>query len=486
MTHARLVFPAIRWSVGSGFAAEEPAIAQALDLGVGGFIIFGGPADAVAALTADLERRAGRPLLFGSDLERGAGQQFDGLTQLPPPGALAALGDLDAIRQAAAITAAEARSVGVDWVFAPVADLDVLPDNPIVQSRAFGADPGAVSAAVAAWIESAQAGGALACVKHYPGHGRTHTDSHAGVPVVDAPQAVLEDNDLRPFAAAFAAGVASVMTAHVAYPALDPSGRPATFSAPILSALRTRHGFGGLIVTDALIMEGARGERGPGRAAVDALSAGADLLLYPPDTPAVVASLDEAIGSGELDRARVQEALGRYDAALSRVVATRTSGRRPANADEPRNHELAAHAIADRVVAAGAPDAPLQLSAPLTLELVDDDQGGPYPPGPNGVLADTLGALGVTVGRSGATAGGSGSRIVAVFAEPRAWKGRAGLSDAAHRRIAELAADAALIVLFAHPRVAAELSVRIPILVAWHRLPLMQAAAARWIASHRA
>ena len=479
MTHARLVFPVIRWSAESGFGAEQPAIARALELGVGGFIIFGGTAEAVAALTSDLERRAGRPLLFGSDLERGAGQQFEGLTQLPPPAALAALGDLDAIRQAAAITAAEARSVGIDWLFAPVADLDVLPDNPIVQTRAFGADPGAVASAVSAWIESAQAGGALACVKHYPGHGRTHTDSHAGVPVVDAPRAVLEENDLRPFAAAIAAGVASVMTAHVAFPALDPSGRPATFSPQIIGELRARHGFGGPVVTDALIMEGALGERSPGRAAVEALGAGADFLLYPPDTPAVVAALGEAIESGHLDESRVREALARYETALSRVVATRSSRARPASADEPRDHAAAAAAMADRIVSAGAPAALPHLSAPFSLEVVDDDLGGPYPPGPSSVLADTLTSLGLPIGGAG-----SGPRIAAVFAEPRAWKGRAGLSEAARRRVAELVGDAALIVLFAHSRIAEELPSRVPVLVAWHRLPLMQAAAARWIAEH--
>ena len=477
MTHARLVFPAIRSSPDGAFASEAAAIDRALALGVGGFIIFGGTAEAVAALTRHLEERAGRPLLFGSDLERGAGQQFDGLTQLPPPAALAALGDLAAIRQAAAITATEARSVGVDWVFAPVADLDVLPDNPIVQTRAFGGDSGAVSAAVTAWVESAQATGAMACVKHYPGHGRTHTDSHAGVPVVDAPRAVLEEHDLRPFAAAIAAGVRSVMTAHVAFPALDPSGRPATFSSRMLGELRSRHGFGGAIVTDALIMEGALGERDPGGAAVEAVAAGADLLLYPPDTPGVVAALGAAIGSGRLSSSRVREALGRYDAALAHVVSTRAAGRRPVSGDEPRDHGAAAGSLADRIVAAGAPEVAPQLTTSLALEIIDDDLGGPYPPGPSDVLAATLESLGVPAGE-----GATGRRIVAVFAEPRAWKGRAGLSEAARNRVSALAGDAALVVLFAHPRLAEELPSRTPVLIAWHRAPLMQAAAARWIA----
>ncbi len=163
---ARLVLPAIRWSDETGFGHADDAIAEALALGVGGFIIFGGPADQVRGLTASLRARAGRPLLIGADLERGAGQQFAGLTELPPPLALASLDDLDVIREAGRITAIEALSVGVNWVFAPVADLDLAASNPIVQTRSFGDDPAKVAAAVRAWIEGCQGAGALACAKH--------------------------------------------------------------------------------------------------------------------------------------------------------------------------------------------------------------------------------------------------------------------------------------------------------------------------------
>ena len=132
-------------------------IADALDLGVGGFIIFGGDVESVRRLTADLLRRAGRPLLLASDLERGAGQQVAGLTEFPPPAALASLGDAAVIRWAGSVTAQEARAVGINWVFAPVADLDVRPDNPIVQTRAFGDEPQRVATYVRSWIEGCQA-----------------------------------------------------------------------------------------------------------------------------------------------------------------------------------------------------------------------------------------------------------------------------------------------------------------------------------------
>ena len=189
MNVSRLIVPALRWHNETGFSHESARIDEALALGVGGFIVFGGTADAVRELTKSLVTRSAHPLLLASDLERGAGQQFEGLTQVPPPAALAALGRDDVVRWAGAITAREALAVGINWVFAPVADLDLLADNPIVQTRAFGAEPGRVARAVAAWVQGCQQAGALACAKHYPGHGRTFADSHITLPNSCSPRA---------------------------------------------------------------------------------------------------------------------------------------------------------------------------------------------------------------------------------------------------------------------------------------------------------
>ena len=288
MNAGRLVFPALRWKEESGFSHERGASERALGYGAGGFILFGGTPEGVGEETDRLVREAGRPLLFASDLERGAGQQVRGFSELPPPRALASLHDPAVLRGAGILTAVEALSVGINWVLAPVADLDCEPDNPIVQTRAFGEEPEAVAASVTAGIVGCEAAGAMACAKHFPGHGRTRSDSHLGLPVVDASAEALEA-DLLPFQAAVGAGVSSVMTAHVAYPALDPSRSPATFSKPILDLLRHRFGFNGLIVSDALMMEGAREGRSQGEIGLDALRAGVDLLLYP-DEPGVVAA----------------------------------------------------------------------------------------------------------------------------------------------------------------------------------------------------
>jgi beta-glucosidase-like glycosyl hydrolase len=477
--HGRLILPALRWRDDTGFAHEAGTIAAALGFGVGGFILFGGRPDAVRALTAELRERAGRPLLIAADLERGAGQQFPGLTEFPPPGALASLEDPGAIRAAASTTAAEALSLGINWVLAPDADLDVEPANPIVQSRSFGADPARVADAVAAWVEACQAAGALACVKHFPGHGRTTRDSHDHLPTVDADLATLERSDLVPFQRAIAGGVATVMTGHLRVPALDPTGVPATFSAAVLGYLRTQMKFDGLIVTDALMM-GAAAAGPAGSPAVRALAAGCDLLCYPADPIAAHAAIETAIADGTLGRERVIEAIGGYDEALARVTrAAGTPGRGEVTAVPSPLPRLPASPpaseIADRVVARGLlrGDAP-RLRAPLDVVIVDDDQGGAWPASPNTFVTRALQDAHVALGPGG-------SRIVLAFAEPRASKGRAGFGAESLEVLDGFAREADAVILFGHPRLAAQVPRGAPLLVAWHRQRLMQDAAARWI-----
>jgi beta-glucosidase-like glycosyl hydrolase len=468
MNAGRLVFPALRWRDATGFAHEAEAIARALEFGAGGFILFGGSADAVFELTGRLRREAGRRLLIAADLERGPGQQVTGLDELPPPLALASLGDPAMLRGAGVLTAMEALTVGINWVLAPVADLDLEPANPIVQTRAFGADPVQVSADVVAWIVGCEAAGALACAKHFPGHGRTLTDSHDRVPVVEASAELLWRTDLEPFRAAVAADVGSIMTAHVAYPALDPSGTAATFSAPILRLLREELGFGGLIVTDALMMAGARTGVDGGAAAVAALRAGVDLLLYPDDPAQVTAAIQ-----GELERdgglaRRIEATLVRYEAALQAVPVEEAPERLP-----PAGSAAAA---ADWLLSAPLlrGEAPV-LRQPLELSVIDDDQGGVWPASPNTWVRDDLAARGVSLGRGG-------SRVILAFAEPRASKGRAGFGAESLQRLAREAPEADLVVLFAHPRLLDAIPGTVPVLAGWHRQRLMQGAVARWLA----
>jgi hypothetical protein len=367
----------------------------------------------------------------------------------------------------ASVTAREARAVGINWVFAPVADLDVVPDNPIVQTRAFGAEPQRVATMVRNWVEGCQAAGALACAKHFPGHGRTSVDSHVTLPVVDARRDTLEATDLVPFGVAVEAGVASVMTAHVAFPGLDPEGLPATLSGPILADLRERLGFEGLVVTDALIMDGALVGRRESDAALEAIRAGVDVLLYPNDPRRVCDALDQAVAAGTLPRERLAQSLERYDRALAQA----TEPTPPVTRGPYESADRLADALLEQGMLRGA--AP-RLAAPLDLVVVDDDLGGPYPPGPSDYVAGALGSE--LAGRYT-----EGSRVVLAFAEPRAWKGRSGFGPEARDALAHSAPGADLVVLFGHPRLADEIPSDAPVLLAWHRQRLMQEAVARWL-----
>ena len=469
---ARLVCPALRWRRGS-FRSERAKIEQALAAGVGGFILFGGTRAAVTALTSALRDLAKRPLLIGSDFERGPGQQVKGLTELPPPAALGYLDDLDATYACGQITGTEARAVGLTWVFAPVCDLDIEPRNPIVQTRSFGADPAAVGRHTAAWIKGCQEHGVMACAKHYPGHGRTTTDSHEGLPVVETAEDELKRMDVAPFVEAVKAGVASVMPAFVAFRAWDPSGAAAGFSRVLLDYLRGTIGFDGLVVTDAFIMGGATEAAPEAQAAVAAVTAGCDMLLYPTDWAGSVRALEGVA------QARADEAVARYEQAVGRWGGPGARPRGLATLDdvELAEHQKFADGLADRAVHLLRGERP-QLGKTLSVTIVDDDVGGPYTIPPRDVFHATLksGGVRLTPGRRPGV-----SRVVLIYAEPRSWKGRGDLGPESLAKLARLVPSASLVVLFAHPRLAAQIPGDVPVLCAWHGQALMQRAAARWV-----
>jgi beta-glucosidase-like glycosyl hydrolase len=474
---AQLLVPALRWSAANGFEGERDLIELALRMQVGGFILFGGAEEDVRALTRELRRRSRIPLLLGADLERGAGQQFGGATGLPPLAAIAWLEDEEAVRRAARLTAREARTLGLNWDYAPVCDLDIVPENPIVGTRAFGSDPRRVAALAKEWIGACQAEGVLACAKHFPGHGRTRTDSHVELPVVDAPRKALMQTDIVPFRAAIDAGVASVMTAHVAYPELDASGAPASLSRDIIQwLLRQQLRFDGLVVTDAMIMEAFRGDRGEGEAAVQAIGAGCDLLLYPEDLEAVAAALEEARGDFLLDVELVRQAQRRR-LKWAQWASPPNEYRRPAPTDVTWGAQLA-----ERVVHTVRGEMPA-VNGQLSLIVVDDDVGGPYPPPSREAFTRALHAAGVEAVQIAPGTVGPGPLIVALFGDVRGWKGYVGYSGRARQEVARaVEGRQATIVQFGHPRFADQLPVDAAVLSAWGGDPCMQEAAARVLA----
>ncbi|HLA62917.1 MAG TPA: glycoside hydrolase family 3 N-terminal domain-containing protein [Rhodothermales bacterium] len=297
--------------------ADEPAVAALLDeLPFAGLILFNGRWPETRDTLARLQAHSEAGLLVTTDMERGLGQQVAGATVFPHLMAYGEAGDLDAVRAFAAAGAREALACGVHVALAPVADVNRNPRNPIIATRAFGADPQHVARMVGAYVEGARAEGLLTTAKHFPGHGGTHQDSHAELPLVADDRAVWEEQDRPPFDAAVRAGAELVMTAHLAYPALDHLGLPATRSRPILTdVLRGEMGFTGAVVTDSLHMAGIEdAARSEADVAVEVVAAGADLLLDAKDPVAVAEGLARAVMEERLSEARLDEALARVEA----------------------------------------------------------------------------------------------------------------------------------------------------------------------------
>jgi beta-N-acetylhexosaminidase len=259
-----------------------------------------------------MQRLAKTPLIVAGDFERGASMRIASTTKFPHLMAFGAAGDPELTRKLGQATARESRALGFQWVLVPDADVNSNPDNPIINIRSFGEDPQAVASHVKAFIEGAHSGKprVLTTLKHFPGHGDTAVDSHIGLAKIDADRARMDALELIPFRAGIAAGVDSVMTAHMAVPALEPEEIPATVSKNVLTGLlRKELAFQGIIVTDAMDMQGLSKLFPSGEAAVRAIEAGADVLLMPGKPDAAIDAVVAAIQKGRLDKKRVEESI---------------------------------------------------------------------------------------------------------------------------------------------------------------------------------
>lgn len=301
-------------------------------LGVGGIILLGGSAGELALRTQQLQNWATIPLLMAADVEEGVGQRFAGATWFPPPMALAAVAQRFPDRadryaeQWGETTAQEARAIGLNWVLAPIVDVNSNPDNPVINVRAFGETPAIVSQLTTAFLRGAQRHPVLTAAKHFPGHGDTTVDSHLALPVLPHSLARLAQVEIPPFKAAIAAGVDAVMSAHLQIPALDPDF-PATLSHRILTQeLRQSLGFDGLIVTDALVMGAIANRYGANEAAVLAVEAGADILLMPLDPEGAIQAVCEAVETGRIPADRIRASVERLWRAKYKVCQSDVAG----------------------------------------------------------------------------------------------------------------------------------------------------------------
>jgi beta-N-acetylhexosaminidase len=310
---------------------------------------------AMAVFLNRMQRAAKVPLLVAGDFERGDSMRLESKTLFPHAMAFAATRDPELSRYEGATTARQALALGVPWILAPVADVNNNPDNPIVNIRAYSENPDEVSAHVRAFIAGAHsAGPVLVTVKHFPGHGDVTTDTHIALAVNNADRARLDKIELAPFRAAIADGVDSVMTAHIAVPALDGTGTPATLSPPILTGLlRKDLGFRGIISTDALDMAGITKQWPAGQAAVKAIEAGTDVLLMPANPEEAIDAVVSAVRRGAISRERIDESVRRVLAAKARLGLQR---RRFVNPEtimdelDPPEDIQKAQEIADRAV----------------------------------------------------------------------------------------------------------------------------------------
>ena len=320
--------------------------------GIGGVVWFLSTPLETADLNHRLAAKAKVPLLVAADLESGPGMRFPDLVFGPSAMAVAATGDLDLAARRARATAEAARALGIHAVFAPVADVNNDPDNPVINVRSFGEDPEAVGRFVAATVKGLQSGGVLATLKHFPGHGDTAVDSHRSLPVLPFDRARLDAVELVPFRAGLEAGARSVMTAHLAVPALDPTPAPVleravrphdsagevqevekegTLPATLSHAMTTRLlreelGFDGLVFTDSMEMGGVAAHFETGEAAVRVLEAGGDVVLMPPDAKVAVEAIVAAVRSGRLPEERLDRAVGRLLAEKERLGLFRGRG----------------------------------------------------------------------------------------------------------------------------------------------------------------
>ncbi|HJS73046.1 MAG TPA: glycoside hydrolase family 3 N-terminal domain-containing protein, partial [Vicinamibacteria bacterium] len=280
---------------------------------IGGVVFFKGDPFATAALANRLQEESTLPLLMASDYEWGASMRVSGASRFPRAMAMGAFATEADVELQAEVTAREARALGIHLLLNPVLDLNTDPRNAVIDTRSFGDSPERAATLGAAYIRRAQSLGILTTAKHFPGHGGTDVDSHIGLPIVRQDRDRLERESLVPFRSAIAARVAAVMPGHLAVPALDgKEARPATLSPEILGGLlREGMGFRGLIVSDALDMGAARESAWDGQVAVEALKAGVDLLLVPPDPLVTHLALLLAVERGELSEARIDSSVRR-------------------------------------------------------------------------------------------------------------------------------------------------------------------------------
>lgn len=473
------------------------------DIGIGGVIFFKGDRRRQVRLTRRLQSQAALPLLIASDMEHGPGMRLTDGTSYPSAMALGATRSPALAYRMGRAVADEARAMGVHQNYAPVADVNNNPRNPIINTRSYGEDPQLVGALAEAYVRGMQDGGLIATAKHFPGHGDTAVDSHAGLPALPFGVRRLQRLELRPFRQLVDAGVKSVMMGHLAVRSLDESGVPASLSPTITTGwLRDRLGFGGLIVTDGLDMHGVRAQLSAGETAVRAFLAGSDLLILTRAEAEAHDALMNALATGRLDESRV-------DASVRRVLRAKAeagllNGSAPTPAIPPPSLNRRADALAKQMArqaitviqpttADPLPFVGTRMPHRLTALVLDDGAdnrtGQPFleqvvqhlPPGAElrsrRLDEETPDA---EIERALDDAERADAVVIGTFNRIRSWSGRIGLPDRLVKILKAVIATGRPVVLvaFGNPYVAADVPLTDAYVATYDTAPVVQRAAA--------
>jgi beta-N-acetylhexosaminidase len=410
-----------------GLKVSDPAYRRhqlaLVQKGIGGFIIFGGRREEIKDFIAEAQSRAVIRLFIASDIERGVGQQIEGMTPFPSQMAFAAAvayatgDDPDIFEKSLGAIAAEAAEIGINMALTPVLDININPDNPIICTRAWSDDPEIVSRMGKRCIESFERQGILSCGKHFPGHGDTSIDSHITLPVIRKSASELHAHDLLPFREAIGAGVSAIMIGHLCMPALDT--RPASLSARIVTGLlRQEMGFEGLILTDALNMHALKEF---GDAGLECLKAGADILLHPEDADATASALLLALEQKKLK----QDIL---DTAVDRILKRKAILRQDTNRISP----IAIHSDLSKQISQKS--ITLVKNRPGLLPLNISDKTALYFSGDSKYFGTSILSDNFTVAECGRNEL-SDTVVIAIFTSVAAWHGSSGISEEERRKL---------------------------------------------------
>ncbi|MGO4379902.1 beta-N-acetylhexosaminidase [Pseudoduganella sp. RAF53_2] len=364
------------------------------DNGIRGVCLFRGnmtDSAQLSKLTADLRAVMGPESLIAIDQEGGAVVRSTWVPAPPAAMGLGAADDLELARRTGAAVARAAKSLGFNWNFAPVLDLNNNPNNPVIAERSFGAEPKRAAELAMAWMAGSHAEGVACCVKHFPGHGDTHVDSHRDLPTVDKSVDELNALELAPFRMA-APQAPAMMTAHIVYPAID-AENPATMSPAILDGiLRNQWDYKGVIITDGMDMHAIAGRYGVGNAAVRALVAGADMVMALGTTETQNETLDaiaKAIADGSITQVQIDERLARLSALAQEYPCTPR-----AYAEDAADREIMSEGWRRALTARGNPQRPAAGSKVRLVARQDVVSDGVSEAGvPAGVVAASLGKL---------------------------------------------------------------------------------------------